>query len=93
MPRSQRSSRRTMIVESCSMSMICSFVIKPSTRCWRSVRVRYSMNERSNHHDKNMYRIPFPIDGDKVPEDVQRDIKSSKYEDYLNSLTKYTYFS
>ena len=40
-----------------------------------------------------MYRIPFPIDGDKVPEDVQRDIKSSKYEDYLNSLSKYTYFS
>lgn len=51
------------------------------------------MNERSNPHDKIMNRIPFPIDGDKVPEDVQRDIKSSKYEDYLKSLAKYTYFS
>jgi len=48
------------------------------------------MNEKSK---KKLFilRIPFPIDCEKVPEYLEEKIGS--YEDYLNDLKNYTYFS
>ena len=40
-----------------------------------------------------MYRIPFPIDCEKVPDYLSENKKFESYEDYLNDLKNYTYLS
>ena len=40
-----------------------------------------------------MYRIPFPIDCEKVPDYLAENKKFESYEDYLNDLKNYTYLS
>ena len=37
-----------------------------------------------------LFRYPFPIDCDDVPEDLKN--KFSTYEEYLNDLSNHTYF-
>lgn len=37
------------------------------------------------------FRIPFPIDCNEVPEHLKEEYKT--YQDYLNGLSTYTYFS
>jgi hypothetical protein len=51
------------------------------------------MKERSKFkYIYNNLRIPYPIDCEEVPKEIKENLATASYEDYLNSLSKYTYF-
>ncbi len=63
-------------------------VIGKFTIFWDNHSEKSFMTRRSNF--LILFRYPFPIDCEDVPEDLKS--KFSTYEEYLNDLSNHTYF-